>query len=87
MAGRSTLSFRVPEDKAQLLEDLAKATDRPKAWLLEQALDAYLETQSWHVARIERGLSELRAGQGIAHEEIAAWLESWGSDEERDPPG
>ncbi len=80
------LSLRISEDKARQIETLAKATDRSKSWLLEQALDAYLETQSWQVARIERGLAELDRGEGVAHAEVAEWLSGWGHEGEGKPP-
>ena len=80
------LSLRISEDKARRIEALAKATDRPKSWLLEQALDAYLESQAWQVARIERGLSEVRRGQAVAHGAVAEWLAGWGGDREGKPP-
>lgn len=74
----TTLSFRVDTDKARRLDELAAATARPKSWLLEQALDAYLDTQAWQVAHIEKGLKELDRGEGVRHAEVAAWLRSWG---------
>lgn len=72
----TTLSFRVDADKARRLDELATATARPKSWLLEQALDAYLEVQAWQVAHIAQGLQEL--DRGVPHAEIAAWLKTWG---------
>jgi predicted transcriptional regulator len=72
------LSFRVDTDKARRLDDLAMAMARPKSWLLEQALDAYLELQAWHVVHIGRGMQELDRGEGLPHAEIAAWLKTWG---------
>ncbi len=80
------LSVRISEEKAREIETLAKATDRSKSWLLEQALDAYLETQSWQVARIERGLAEIDRGDGVPHEEVAEWISGWGDAGEGEPP-
>ena len=80
------LSLRISEKKAREIETLAKATDRSKSWLLEQALDAYLESQSWQVARIERGLAEIDRGEGRPHEEVAEWLAGWSRDREGKPP-
>ena len=42
--------------------------------------------QQWQIAQIEKGMQELREGKGIPHKEVAAWLETWGTDEEREPP-
>lgn len=82
-SGKSTsLAFRVSLDKAKRLEELAAATDRPRSWLLEQALDQYLDLQAWQVEQVELAISEMDAGQGIPHEEIKEWLLGWGRDGE-----
>lgn len=70
MAGSTSLSFRVSKETAKRLDALAEATDRPRSWLLEQALESYLEVQAWQVEHIRQGLAELEAGQGIPHEEV-----------------
>ncbi len=72
------ISFRIPAEKINALERLAGATDRPRSWHIEQALDSYLEMQSWQIAQIEKSISEMDAGQGIAHEEIEKQLRGWG---------
>lgn len=81
-----SLSFRVAEKTAAQLDELAAAMDRPRSWLLERALEEYLDVQQWQIAQIRKGMQELREGKGIPHEEVVAWLESWGTDEEREPP-
>ncbi len=35
---------------------------------------------------IEKGLADIRAGHTVLHEKVVAWLKSWGSDAELDPP-
>ncbi|MGH6900391.1 MAG: CopG family ribbon-helix-helix protein [Geminicoccaceae bacterium] len=86
MSQSVSLSFRVAQEKAEQLERLAAAVDRPRSWLLERALDEYLELQSWQVAEIRKGMEEIRQGKGIPHEDVVAWLETWGTDEETEPP-
>ena len=86
MASNAALSFRVSPKKARAIDELAKATDRPRSWHLEQALDAYLEVQAWQVKRVQEGLAELRAGESVAHEDVAAWLTRWGTSDEGRPP-
>jgi predicted transcriptional regulator len=83
----TSLSFRVAKTKAEQLEQLAGALDRPKSWLLQQALDAYLDVQAWHIAHIDQGERELREGKGIPHEDVVRWVEGWaaGSDETSPP--
>ncbi len=81
-----SLTFRVDAGKARRLEELARSTDRPRSWLLERALDQYLEIQAWQVAHIKQGLDELEAGGGVAHDRVKGWLETWGGENEAKPP-
>lgn len=81
-----SLSFRVAAEKARQVEELAKATERPKSWLLEQALDAYLDVQAWQIKQIQEGLDALRRGEVVEHEKVVAWLSTWGTDREGKPP-
>ena len=81
-----SLSFRVKAEMAEKLDRLSEETDRPRSWLLEQALGSYLETQSWQVRHIRQGLEEIRRGEGIAHEEIVEWLSNWSLADEPLPP-
>ncbi|MBI2584623.1 MAG: ribbon-helix-helix protein, CopG family [Rhodospirillales bacterium] len=86
MASDTALSFRVDAKKVRAVDKLAKATDRPRSWHLEQALDAYLEAQAWQVERVGSGLRDLRAGKSVVHDDVAAWLSRWGKSDEGKPP-
>jgi predicted transcriptional regulator len=81
-----TLSFRVAPDKVDALEKLSRATDRPKSWLLERALDDYLLDQAWQIGAIEEGMKAAEGGDVISHAEVREWLMTWGKQEEREPP-
>jgi len=87
MPSNEPLSFRVDPKKARAIDELAKATDRPRSWHLERALDSYLEAQAWQVKHVQEGLAELQAGESVAHEDVAAWLSRWGTSNEGEPPG
>jgi predicted transcriptional regulator len=86
MSDTVSLSFRVRAKQAEQLDRLAEATDRPRSWLLQQALDSYLELQAWQIAHIKEGIEQLDRGEFIPHEEVDAWLESWGTSNELPPP-
>jgi predicted transcriptional regulator len=73
----TTLSFRAPSDSAARLDALADATDRPRSWLLEQALEQYLEIQAWQIGHIAEGLADVEAGRLVDHETVMADLERW----------
>lgn len=81
-----TLSFRVAEEDAKRLDQLAQATDRPRSWHLEKALSAYIAEQAWQVAQIHRGIADLDAGRSVPHDKVSAWLRTWGTKAEGQPP-
>ena len=85
--GTRAVSFRIAHGKLRKLEGLATATGRPRSWHIEQAIDAYLETQAWQLARMEKGLNDIREGRVVPHEEVREWLLSWGWEDEREPSG
>ncbi len=76
--GTQAISFRIRSEKVDVLERLAKATDRSRSWHIEQALDSYLDVQSWQIDQIEKSMAEMDAGKGIPHEEIKKDLRNWG---------
>ena len=40
----------------------------------------------WQIEAIEEGIRDARAGRTIPHERVREWLESWGKEDELDPP-
>lgn len=81
-----TLAFRVSREKAEILKKLVQSTERDKSWHLEKALDEYLVNQAWQIAAIEQGLDDSEAGRMVSHDQIRAWLLSWGQEDECEPP-
>ncbi len=79
------VSFRIHREQDKLLEKLAEATDRPKSWHLEQALNNYLEVQQWQIRHIQKALDELQGGKAklIPHATVMARLRSWGQGRRR----
>jgi predicted transcriptional regulator len=80
------ISVRIGTDKVERLERLAEATDRPRSWHIEQALDAYLDAQAWQIGQIETAIAEMDAGRSVPHDEVADWLRAWGKGNKRKPP-
>jgi RHH-type rel operon transcriptional repressor/antitoxin RelB len=49
-----TFSIRLPESTARALEEVAKATDRPKSYLIIKALDAFLAEYADYQIALDR---------------------------------
>ena len=48
---------------------IAAVLDRPKSWVIEQALRDFVALQRWQLATIDEGIRQADAGQLIPHED------------------
>ncbi len=83
---KTTISVRVDPELGDKLSTVATRLDRPKSWVVEHALKEFIELQLWQFAAIEEGLRDADAGRVVPHEEVVAWVESWGRPDERPMP-
>lgn len=58
----TVLSFRVDDEIAANLDQLAQATERDRQYHLKRALTRYLETEAWHLKAIAEGVADADAG-------------------------
>jgi predicted transcriptional regulator len=79
MRKAAPLSIRVPEEPAERLDALAKATDRSKSFLAVQAIEEFVTVQEWQVAAIMEGIAEADAGKVVPHEKAVEELSTWSS--------
>jgi predicted transcriptional regulator len=74
---KQTVSFRLESDKVAALDALADTMDRDRTYLLGEAVQAYLETQQWHLEQIEAGVAEADAGDLMDHRSVKAIASRW----------
>ncbi|HEY2393751.1 MAG TPA: ribbon-helix-helix protein, CopG family [Candidatus Angelobacter sp.] len=72
-----TISFRLDSEKVSALDVLAKALDRDRTYLLNEAVAAYLDTQDWQIEHLRKSAKQADAGQFIEHQEIKKMAAGW----------
>jgi RHH-type transcriptional regulator, rel operon repressor / antitoxin RelB len=82
----TTLSVRIDSHTKKRLDALAKRARRSKSFLAAEAIAAFVETESWQLDEIQVGVRELDEGRGVGHNDVSAWLRSWGGKRERKAP-
>ena len=82
----TTFTVRVEPEVKKRLEKLAKSTGRSRSFLAAEALDQYLDVNEWQVAGVKRAMASLDRGEGVSHEEVKDWVDSWGRKRERPAP-
>ena len=81
------MTVRLKPEVSEKLEALARDMKRSKAYLANEAIEAYVDVNSWQIARIKEALAEDAAGgPGAPHEQVVEWVESWGTDHELPMP-
>jgi predicted transcriptional regulator len=74
---KQTISFRLESDKVAALDALAGSMDRDRTYLLSEAVQAYLETQQWHLEQIHLGIADADARRVVAHNKVKAMAAKW----------
>jgi predicted transcriptional regulator len=80
------VSIRLEPELNEHVAAIAAALDRPKSWVIEQAIREFVDVQAWQLAAIDAGIASADAGRVVAHEDVAAWVRSWGGPDEMPAP-
>jgi predicted transcriptional regulator len=82
----TTFTVRVEPEVKKRLEKLAKSTGRSRSFLAAEALNEYLDVNEWQVAGIKQATASLDRGEGVRHDDVKAWVKSWGRKRELPAP-
>lgn len=85
----SITSVRLLPEIEDPLEHLSKKLDRSKNNLINQALKEFLQRTSnedIRKAQTLEALESVKSGHLIDEAQVHDWLDSWGTDNELDPP-
>jgi predicted transcriptional regulator len=70
-----TFSVRLPEDLKAEVEKIAVATRRSRAFIVKEAVAAYVDEHRAYKAAVQEALAEADKGVFISGEAIHAWLD------------
>lgn len=57
---------------------MAVQMDRPRAWIIKEAVNQYLEREAWYMAEVQKGIGAAEAGRVINPEEMGNRLKARG---------
>lgn len=85
----SVTSIRLNNEVEAPLETLSIKLDRSKNYLINQAVKEFVARQAMEESRWSdtlQALDSVKAGRSIDGNEVESWLQSWGSNNETNPP-
>ena len=68
------------------LDRIAGAMNRPRSWLIGQAVEEYLKREERIMAAIQEGVDAADDGRVVDHDRVRRWVGSWNTDEELERP-
>ena len=71
MAAKTT-TIRIDDTVLGRVDSLAKSMSRSRNWVIQQAVDRYLDDEEWFVDQVEQGLEEVKRGKMLSHAEVMA---------------
>jgi predicted transcriptional regulator len=82
----ATLSVRLKPETKKRLSKLAKESGRSANFLISDAVESYVADQERLLAELRQSDRQVASGHYIRHEDMKAWLLSWGTKNELPPP-
>jgi predicted transcriptional regulator len=73
-------TVRINEEVIGRVDDLAKSLSRSRSWVINQAIDRFLEYEEWFILEVKDGLNEVERGEIASDESVAATFGKWGVD-------
>ena len=67
------VTAHLPEDLARKLDGLAEQLDRPKGWIVKEAIASYVALEEKRHRLTLEALADVDAGRTLDHSEVEAW--------------
>ena len=73
-----TVSFRTVAEKIAALDSLAAAQDRPRSYLINEAITNYIALHAYQDALVRKGIEEMKKRRVVSHAEVVKRLQKTG---------
>ena len=80
------VSVKLPEQVRQQVDELARQTNRSRSTIIGEAVSSYMRDQAEYIRSLDEIVAGLDTEPAHSGEQIFAWLESWGSENELPSP-
>ena len=62
----TNISFRIEEGKRDQLDQIATSIDRDRSWVINEAIENYIELHEWQLDEIRQGMADTDAGRTVS---------------------
>lgn len=79
-------SIRLPDELKQSLATISQLTHRSQSQIIAKAIAEYINRNEWKLKAIQSAKVEAENGIFVSQDATLNWLDSWGTDDEKDAP-
>lgn len=73
-------TIRLDNDTLGRIDGLANTLSRSRSWIINQAIERFLDYEEWFVQEVKDGLDEVARGDIATDKEVAARFRKWAVD-------
>lgn len=74
---KDVITFRLGIDKKKALDAIAQIMNRDRAYVLNEAVDEFIELYQWQLSHIKKGLEQADGQEFASEEQIKKALKKW----------
>jgi predicted transcriptional regulator len=79
MSAEKTTTIRMDPRTLKRVDGIARAMSRSRAWVINEAIERYLDYEEWFVGAVRRGLKEAKMRDLVEHQAV---VRGWVSERE-----
>ncbi len=73
-------AVRINDGTLGRIDGIANTLSRSRSWVINQAIDRFLEYEEWFVQEVKSGLEEVERGEVATHDELVERFRKWSVD-------
>lgn len=73
-------TVRIDDNVLDRLDSLAGTLNRSRSWIINQAIEKFVDYEEWFAQEVQAGLSEVQQGKIATDEEVKKAFNKWGID-------
>ena len=71
------ISLRIEDKTIDEIDRLAKVTKRDRTFIINEAIEAYLDVQDWQLRRIDESIAQANEDKFVKSNDVEKVLKKW----------
>lgn len=74
---KDVITFRLDSEKKKALDAIAATMDRDRAYVLNEAVEEFIELHQWQLSHIQKGIEQADREEFASDTEVQAAFKRW----------